>query len=332
MIVILMGYGLNGSSAQKTKTTKISRASISDSTALIKAFEKLKSDNSFLADLGLTEEKHFSWHMPTKGIIYGDLNKDGSEDALFPFSVEGRGGGNNWDFHYVVFLKKNKQWQYLNQFDAQAGSPNLYYVFKKIENGIIQGALVDNQEEEKEIPASFVLKRNEVVNTYTALHKTDIGAIEFLEVIEILNADNTSIPITSTLAEYQKILGRGKIIEPKEQPECGTYFDEGRYHELHYLNLTFELQNLKKAAFISLTFKNSKFKLQTNKGTITSKTTLSELEQVLQNRNNRWIQDNEDGSGKSISIPTNENMDDRWIIEFDKKGKIEKITLSQILH
>lgn len=301
--------------------------SVADTAALIQAFEVLKKNPSFLKDLGLEGEKHFSWNVLPKGIIYGDLDKDGSEDALFPFTIEGRGGGNSWDFHYVVFLQKNKQWQYLSQFDAQAGDPDLLFAFREIKDCLIQGAIVDNQEERQDIPVTFILKGNELVNTYTALHRTDVGEREFLEVNEILNANNVSIPLTATLKDYQKILGSGKITEPEQQPDCGTYFDEGMYRELHYPNLVFELSNNKKAAFQSLIFKNSGLKIQTNKGTITEKTTLTELEAVLQKRDNWWISDGEDRSGKSISIPTNENADDGWVIQFDKNGNIEKVIL-----
>lgn len=298
-----------------------------DSIAVMQTFEKLKTDKKFLKDLALENEKIYSWNDNMVKIIPGDLNSDEIADALVGFTVEGRGGGNNYDMHYAILLNKNNQYQYQNQFNANAGSPDLFYWFKAIENGIIKGTIRSNSNDEYEIPVEFIFKNNELINTFTALHQTEISEREYISVSEILAPENVSVPFTATLKEYQKLLGKGTITEPDMTVECGTYFDEGEYRELQYPNLIFELNDMKNAAFQTLILKNSGFKLQTDKGTISAGTTLKELQNILQKNDSWWINDEKDGSGKSISIPSGEDADGGWIIRFDKKGNIISVTL-----
>jgi len=311
---------------ENTENMSITENSATDSIAIMQAFEKLKTNKKFLKELALENEKIFSWNDITK-IISGDLDNDGTTDALVFFSVEGRGGGNNYDRHYAVFLNKNNQWLYQNQFDANAGSPDLFYGFKKIENGIIKGAILNNHNDAYEVPVEFIYKNQSLVNTFTALHKTENAESEYISASEILTPENVSVPLTATLKQYQQLLGKGTITEPDPTVECGTYFDEGEYRELRYPNLIFELSDQKKAAFKTLILKNSGFKLQTDKGTITEKTTLNELQNILYKNDSWWINDEEDGSGKSISISDGEESDNGWIIRFDKNGNIISIEL-----
>jgi len=297
-----------------------------DSIAVMQTFEKLKTNKKFLKDLALENEKIYSWNDNMIKIIPGDLDSDGTADALVGFTVEGRGGGNNYDMHYAILLKKNNQWQYQNQFDANAGSPDLFYWFNEIKNGIIRGAIMDNNDDDYAVPVEFIYKNKSLVNTFTALHKTDIGEREYISVSEILTPENVSVPLTATLKEYQQLLGKGKITDPDMTVECGTYFDEGEYRELQYPNLIFELNDMKNAAFQTLILKNSGFKLQTDKGTISAGTTLKELQNILQKNDSWWIND-EENDEKSISIPSGEDADGGWIIRFDKKGNIISVTL-----
>lgn len=326
ILIVLISCGQ--SNTQKGKKQDQSLETVnkteSDSTAVMQLFEQLKTDKKFLKDLGLEHEKHFSWNDNLKKVIPGD--GDGISDALLGFVIEGRGGGNNSDVHYAVFLKKEGQWIYKSQLDAQAGSPEHFYGFTEIKNGVIKGAIIDNHDDAYEVPVEFIFKNDEFLNTFTALHKTEIGEREYISVSEILTPENVSVPLVATLKDYQQLLGKGKITDPDMTVECGTYFDEGEYRELQYPNLIFELSESKKAAFKTLMFKNSGFKLQTNKGTITGKTTLKELQNILQQNDSWWINDEENG-GKSISIPDSEDADNGWIIRFDKTGKIDSITL-----
>jgi hypothetical protein len=321
-----MSCGQNNSSAQKTATTGTSEVVENDSIALIQVFEKLKTNPKFLKDLALENENIFSWNDNMVKIIPGDLDNDGTADALVGFTVEGRGGGNNFDVHYAAFLRKDGEWTYQSQFDAQAGSPDLFYGFKEIKNGMIKGSILHNTDDEYEVPVEFIFKNNQLINTFTALHQTEISEREYLSVSEILSPENVSIPLTATLSEYQKLLGKGTITEPDLTVECGTYFDEGEYRELQYQNLIFELSDQEKAAFRTLIFKNSSYKLQTDKGTITEKTTLKELQSVLYKTDSWWVYEEEDG-GKTSAAPDGEESDNQLKFHFDKNGNIVSVRL-----
>lgn len=311
---------------ENTENSIVSEKPATDSIAIMQAFEKLKADKKFLKDLALENEKIFSWNDNMVKIISGDLDNDGTSDALVSFSVEGRGGGNNYDMHYAVFLNKNNQYQYQNQFDANAGSPELFYWFKAIENGIIKGAIMSNSNDKYGVPVEFIYKNRSLINTFTALHKTETAEREYISVSEILTPENISVPFTATLKEYQKLLGNGKIAEHKGSIDCGTYFDEGEYNELQYPNLIFELSDKKKAAFQTLIFKNSNFKLQTDKGTVTGKTTLKELQNILYKSDSWWTFEEEDG-GKTLAAPDGEESDNQLKFHFDKAGNIVSVTL-----
>lgn len=322
-----------GQSASKTGTVNnaqdnlhIQTAPATDSIVLMQAFEQLKTDKKFLKDLALENEKIFSWNDNMVKIISGDLNGNGIPDALLGFTVEGRAGGNNHDLHYAVFLKENNGWAYQGQFDGNAGSPELFYGFKAIENGVIKGAISDNKNEAYEVPVEFIFKNKTLINIFTELHRTETGEREYISVSEILSPENVSVPLMTTLKECQKLLGKGTITEPQETIDCGTYFDEGEYRELQYPNLIFEVNNLKKAAFQTLKIKNSNFKLQTDKGTITEKTTLKELQNMLHKNDSWWINDEEDG-GKTLAVPDGEESDNQLRFHFDKNGNIVSVRL-----
>src|SRR5690606_28530000 len=142
------------------------------------------------------------------------------------------------------FLKIANQWVYQSQFDANAGSPDLFYGFDTIKNGIIMGAIMDNNEALPAIPVTFIFKDKSLINTYTALHKMDNEEREFLKIENIITPTGKLVPLTATLEAYEQILGQGRISTPEEQPVCGTYFEEGTYSEWYYEhNLWIELAN-----------------------------------------------------------------------------------------
>lgn len=316
-----------GQSQSQTANTSSKNSANNDSISLMQTFQHLKTDKQFLKDLALENEKVFSWNDNMVKPLFGDLDKDGVDDALIAFIVEGRGGSNSYDMHYAILLSKNNDWKYQGQFDNNAGAPELFYWFTEIKNGIIQGAIMNNEDEAYSVPAEFIYKNKSLINTFTALHKTDFEEREYISISEIMTPENVAVPLTATLSEYQKLLGKGKVSEPDLSVECGTYFGEGEYRELQYEHLIFEVNDMKKAAFRTLIFTDGNFKLQTNKGSITANTTLKELQNVLQANDSWQIEDEEDGSGKTLSIPDGIESDNQLIFHFDAKGKIESVTL-----
>lgn len=53
-------------------------------------------------------------------IVRGDINKDGKQDAVVNYAIEGMGGGNSALFYMAVFLNNGKKLVYKTQIDAGA--------------------------------------------------------------------------------------------------------------------------------------------------------------------------------------------------------------------
>ncbi len=331
LMVSMSNCGQPESGSRKNNSTKdairTEKTIATDSVAIIQEFEKLKAEKRFLKELGLENEKHYSWNDDFKKIIPGDLDGDGIADALLALVIEGRGGGNNSDIHYAAFLKKENNWIYQNQFDANAGSPDLFYGFTAIKNGIIRGAIMDNYDDAYEVPVEFIFKNKEFINTYTALHKTDNEEREYLKIENIITPTGKIMPPTGTLQTYEQALGKGKFSTPKQQPECGTYFEEGTYSEwLYEHNLRLELSDNKKAAWRSLFMRGTDYKVNTDKGTITANTTVEELKNIFFKEDSWKIADGENG-GKVFLIPDAPESDNQLQISFNSEGKLLSVYL-----
>lgn len=309
---------------KETKTDTL--ATETDSIAIMQAFEHLKSDKVFLKDVGLENEKIFSWNEDITKVFQGDLNGDGKADALLAFTIEGRGGGNNYDMHYAIFLHEENQWKYTGQIDASILAEDRFYAIDTVENGVVRGNWLGNKDESlTPYAAQYILQNGQLVNTFTALHQTENEEREYLYVDKIFTPENISLPTTATLKDYEKLLGKGKITSPKENPECGTYYDEGTILYLDYPNLHFELNDKNKAALISIDLKNG-FKLQTDKGTITENTKLEELKSIFHNKDS-WMMLDEENGLKTFAIPDGAESDNQWHFDFDKNEKLVRLSL-----
>lgn len=297
-----------------------------DSLTLMQAFEKIKTNKTFLKDLSLEKEKQYQYSDMILKPFFGDLNNDGILDGLISFSIENRGGGNNFDVHHAVFLKENNQWIYQCQLDAQIGAPNRIFGIKEIKKGIVMGNIFDNSDDKIKIPSEYILKNKELVNTYTKLHKMEADSIEYLHINEILSPNNIVIPTISNLKIYQDLLGLGRIVYSINRPECGTYFDNGKFRELIFPNLRFEIENSKKAAWIQLEFNNEDYRFNTNKGTITRATTLKELKNIFNYFTSYQLLNGEDGE-IIFRVKEGYSSDNSLDILYGKDGKIIRITL-----
>ena len=332
LTVIVTISCVNGNSFSKEdKVVKSENAKINtpqnDSIAIMNAFEIAKSDKKFIADLGLEDEKQFHFNEYLIKIFRGDLDGNGSEDAMLFFSIEGRGGGNNWDAHYAAFLNQNNHWKYITQIEAGGDFRERILFLKSISNGKIQGNLVGNKDESlPEIPVEYSYKNGEFINTFTALHKENNDEREYLSIVELQNADNASIPLTGTLKEYETLLGKGKITSPKEPPECGTYFDEEPIRYLEFSNLKFELNVANRAAWLTVFMPKSGLKIQTDKGTITEKTTINELKSIFYKADS-WNVSDTDKEYKTFVIPDGIESNNQLHLLFDKSGKLLNVSL-----
>ena len=307
--------------------SEIINTSPNDSIAIMHAFETVKSDKKFIKSLGWDAEDEFHWNDDLIKIFRGDLDGDGSEDALVFFIIEGGDLGNNWYAHYAAFLNQDNQWNYVAQIKVGGNWNERFLLVEQIKNGKISGNSVGNKDESlPEIPEEYILKNGAILNTFTGLHKEENDEREYLSIDEMLTPENISIPILGTLKEYQKLLGNGKITTPEEQPECGTYFDEGPVRYLEFANLKFELTLENKAAWITVEMPNSGIRVQTDKGTITEKTTLEELKAIFY-RTDSWFTTEMEEETQLFVIPDGMESDNQLHILFDKNGKLLSVSL-----
>ncbi|QOW09220.1 hypothetical protein Q73A0000_02035 [Kaistella flava (ex Peng et al. 2021)] len=327
------GKSKTNSIESTTDSTKIATMEVSknsqksDSVALIKAFSKLETNLSFLKELGLNGEKHFTWNDDLMKIISGDLNGDGVQDALLFFSVEGRDGGNNWSTYYAAFLNINKEWKYQSLVNAGGDFSDRILKLTKIENGNILGNWVGNKEGSlKEIPVNFILKNGVIINIFTGLHQEeDAGNREYLFCDEIFTADHIVVPISSTLNNYEKLLGKAKVVKYDEMKECGTVYDELHYRELVYKDLIFELSSKNKASLISINMLGSGIKFQSGNGTIDENTKISDLRKLFPDTFSS-TGDFDENNEETFTIATGAESDDSWMLHFNRSGKLTKIT------
>ena len=320
-------------STRIASTEVLVNASNADSIAVMQAFSKLKTNPSFLKDLGLKGEKHFTWNDDLMKVISGDLNSDGVQDALLFFSVEGIGGGNNWSAHYAAFLKSDNDWKYKDQLDAGGDFNDRILELTKIENDSIYGNWVGNKDESLEdIPVQYILKNDKFINIFTALHieenpeKNPTESVEdwtYLQVTEILTADNMVIPLSSTLTEYEKLLGKNYVIKVDKTAECGTvYEDMDDLTEVVYKNLTLELGSKKQATITLINMKGSGLRFQTENGTIDENTTIAELQKLFPNN---FSSNNEPDENNEQVFQLGAVYENSWVFSFDRSGKLKRI-------
>lgn len=112
-----------------------------DSAAVAAAFSLLAGTASFKQK---TEEDGASVYDPDSAPLIGDINHDGLPDALKPFSIEGRGGGNNWTAHYAVFINKENKLVFSSIFDRGGDWAERIITFDKIKDNVLYGLEVPN--------------------------------------------------------------------------------------------------------------------------------------------------------------------------------------------
>lgn len=110
---------------------------IVDTTAVLKAFKKNIKTDQFIKELGM--DSYASVFDSERPILIGDLNGDHLDDAIMPFSIEGRGGGNNWDANYAIFINNAGTLEYQYSFARGGDLAERQINFNSIKDGVIQG-------------------------------------------------------------------------------------------------------------------------------------------------------------------------------------------------
>ncbi|MFP3595570.1 hypothetical protein [Chryseobacterium sp. SIMBA_029] len=159
--------------AIKEKDTLVTNAKIPviDTIAVLTAFKKTITTDQFIKELGIEADglggSIFDSERP---ILIGDLNDDHQDDAIMPFSIEGRQGGNNWDAHYAIFINNNGVLDYKYSFDRGGDLAERQINFKSIKNGIIKGMVVPgfHSEEGNSTPVDYLYRTTDLSEVATA--------------------------------------------------------------------------------------------------------------------------------------------------------------------
>ena len=135
-----------------------------DTTAVLLAFKKASKTDRFGKELGFSynDDLYGSIFDSERPILIGDLNGDHLEDAIMPFTIEGRDGGNNWDAHYAIFINKAGTLQYQYSFNRGGDLAETQTFFKSIKNGVVHGMLEPgfHFSDGESSPVSFIFKNN----------------------------------------------------------------------------------------------------------------------------------------------------------------------------
>lgn len=301
----------------------------SDSVRAVAVFDSLLNDRKFKRKLLLYEDQA-SLERIDEPIVLGDLNKDGWTDALMPFAIVGRGGGNNRTSHYAVLLgTSDGNFRYDFIFNAGGDMTPETIVFKKITPDYMLGYLRSNLYSDREpTPVRFVFRKGDFISVEVALHQTAPAENEFLEVFNLITPEEVQVPLTGSMQDYKKLLGPASLETPKDQPECGTFFDEGPLHYVHYPAVTLEVNDSDKAAVLNIELRIKGWRLQTDKGTISHETNFKELRQAFYQPDKFWIErDPEDNPYWELILLTGEDSESYWRLRFDKKDQLIQVVL-----
>lgn len=177
-MLIMMTLGRQDFTAQTRKGPRqpVQTKSIGKEPALISAFNRQmvsyaqeiieEEDSTMLGSVLRDEIKNvYSVLKNNEPIVKGDINHDGIADALVPFTVEGRGGGNNWDMHYAVFIGGRKGFHLIGVFDSGGDWADRVTVFKKIKNDVIYAAEdpPNGDPAKASVPSKYILKGRQLV-------------------------------------------------------------------------------------------------------------------------------------------------------------------------
>lgn len=150
------------------------KKTIVDTTAVLDAFKKITKTDLFIKELGIESNDQdglggsiFDSERP---ILIGDLNGDHLDDAIMPFSIEGRGGGNNWDAHYAIFINSNGTLKYKYFFSRGGDLAETQINFKRIKDRVIKGMEVPgfHSTEEKTTPIEYIYRDTDLSELLTA--------------------------------------------------------------------------------------------------------------------------------------------------------------------
>lgn len=307
LYVISCGQNLSETEIQSQKTTNGPESE----------FQKLIQTDQFRKNLAIEkDDEHAQIISGYSKTVYGDLDNDGIEDALIPFSVESRYGGNNADYHYAVYLNKKGKWIYKSELPLGGNTMDYTIEIKNIKKGVVN-AVAEGQQS---FQIKYRYKDNGLITVSEGLHSESSESSEKSESIDLLyfrNSKLEKIPMFGNVSDLQKILGKGSIKAPDEPMECGTYFEEGNIRYYKTSDWIYEVNDDNQAAFIQLKVKNSGITIFTEFGTIDENTTFSEITQFVK------FDDMDEGEDNlTIMLFAGEDSENLIFLYFDQNDKL----------
>ncbi|MCT2563935.1 hypothetical protein [Chryseobacterium herbae] len=159
---------------KKEKETPVidKKESIIDADAVLVAFNKAIRTDVFSKELDFNYKNKLDGSIfdLERPILIGDLNDDHLDDAMMPFSIEGREGGNNWDAYYAVFINNGGVLEYQYSFSRGGDLSETLINFTSIKDGFIKGMEVpgNNSSKEESTPVDYMYRNTDLSEVATA--------------------------------------------------------------------------------------------------------------------------------------------------------------------
>ena len=114
-----------------------------DTGIVLSSFKNIVKTAQFRKELQIAkDDSDGSVFDSERPVLIGDLNGDHLADAIMPFFIEGRGGGNNWDAHYAIFINKGGKLEYKFSFSRGGDLAEQQIQFMSIQDNVVKGAEV----------------------------------------------------------------------------------------------------------------------------------------------------------------------------------------------
>ncbi|MGU3375016.1 hypothetical protein [Chryseobacterium sp. M5A1_1a] len=160
--------------AKKQKDTLVidKKVTVIDADIVLDAFHKTIKTDLFRKELDFNYQNKLDGSIfdLERPILIGDLNEDHLDDALMPFSIEGREGGNNWDSYYAIFINNGGVLEYQYSFSRGGDLSETIINFTSIKNGFIKGMEVpgNNSSKEDSTSVDYMYRNTDLSEVVTA--------------------------------------------------------------------------------------------------------------------------------------------------------------------
>lgn len=121
----------------------------------------------------LTENSLYNFLHNDEPLIFGDMDRDGQPDALVPFTIEGRGGGNNWDAHYAIFIQQKDSFILKGIFDRGGDMADHLTTITKIENDTLKAinTLGESLPDADTSYTRYIFKKDSLIEIHPSSYK-----------------------------------------------------------------------------------------------------------------------------------------------------------------